>query len=237
MNQEFKAQGRNFQLLFNFGIFCRELGGSKLPVSVDPCTVPALSIVHNQKEHIVCCESISKCFNSKLYYRKLSLWHYVQLVFSCFKSHSPLFLLDTIATTVNVHPNTHFIEIPLTSSQYMVILVFLFILLFAFSLAALCITKAQQKKALQTGWMHSGSTTRDTLQRYLNCCGFENKNLTDGALGHPSCAQVMILRFTDAKFTRNQLWPLSHWNAIVPFQIASLQSETLKVALAWERLK
>ena len=101
------------------------------------------------------------------------------------------------------HPNTRFIEMPLTFSQYMVILVFLFILLFAFSLAALCITKAQQKKALQTGWIHSGTATKSTLQGYLNCCGFENKNLTDGALGHPPCVEVMILRFVVAKFTHD----------------------------------
>ena len=29
-NQKFKVQGRNYQVLFNFGIYCRKLGGLKV---------------------------------------------------------------------------------------------------------------------------------------------------------------------------------------------------------------
>ena len=75
----------------------------------------------------------------------------------------------------------------------MVILVILFILLFAFSLAALGLTKHQQKEVLRTGWYNSQSSTKDSLQTHLNCCGFEDKNITAGSLGHPPCAKVCIV--------------------------------------------
>ena len=75
----------------------------------------------------------------------------------------------------------------------MVILVILFILLFAFSLGALAITKAQQRLVLQTGWANSHMSTKVNIQKLGNCCGFENKTITAGKLGHPSCLKVSIL--------------------------------------------
>ena len=74
----------------------------------------------------------------------------------------------------------------------MIILVILFILLFAFSLAALGITKHQQRDVLITGWSNSQSSTKESIQLHLNCCGFEDKNITTGGLGHPSCAKVGV---------------------------------------------
>lgn len=73
---------------------------------------------------------------------------------------------------------------------YMVILVILFILLFAFSLGALAITKAQQRLVLQTGWANSHMSTKVNIQKLGNCCGFENKTITAGKLGHPSCLKL-----------------------------------------------
>eukprot|EP00794_Sanderia_malayensis_P003397 gene3397-3887_t len=73
---------------------------------------------------------------------------------------------------------------------YMVILVVLFILMFAFSLAALVITQKQQYKALRTGWVSSQKSTKRDLQRFGNCCGFENKSVTTGPLGHPPCLEL-----------------------------------------------
>ena len=72
----------------------------------------------------------------------------------------------------------------------MVILVILFVLLFAFSLAALGLTKHQQREVLLTGWSNSQTSTKDSIQQHLDCCGFENKNVTSGSLGHPSCKKV-----------------------------------------------
>ena len=43
IKQEFKAQGTKYQVLQNFGICCRELGDSKLPVFAHVCEVSALS--------------------------------------------------------------------------------------------------------------------------------------------------------------------------------------------------
>ena len=74
----------------------------------------------------------------------------------------------------------------------MVILVILFILLFAFSLAALGITKNQQRDVLITGWSNSQSSTKESIQFHLDCCGFEDKNITSGGLGHPPCKKVEI---------------------------------------------
>jgi len=79
---------------------------------------------------------------------------------------------------------------------YMVILVILFILLFAFSLAALGITKHQQRDVLITGWSNSQSSTKESIQFHLDCCGFEDKNITSGGLGHPSCKKVPCCRHT-----------------------------------------
>ena len=44
INQEFKGQGTKYQVLPNFGICCRELGGSKLRVFAHVCAVSALSV-------------------------------------------------------------------------------------------------------------------------------------------------------------------------------------------------
>ena len=44
INQEFKAQGKQYQVLPNFGICCRELRGSMLGVFAHACAVSALSI-------------------------------------------------------------------------------------------------------------------------------------------------------------------------------------------------
>lgn len=75
----------------------------------------------------------------------------------------------------------------------MVILVILFILLFGFSLAALGLTKHQQRDVLMTGWSNSQPSTKDSIQLHLDCCGFENKNITSGRLGHPPCKKVCNL--------------------------------------------
>ena len=42
-NQEFKTQGTKYQVLQNFGICCRELGGSKLRVFAHAFAISALS--------------------------------------------------------------------------------------------------------------------------------------------------------------------------------------------------
>ncbi len=72
----------------------------------------------------------------------------------------------------------------------MVILVMLFVLMFAFSLAALAMSKNQQHLALQKGWANSRASTKRDLQKIGDCCGFENKTITTGSMGHPSCSEV-----------------------------------------------
>ena len=43
INQEFKALGRKYGVLPDFGICCKELGGAKLRVFAHACAVSALS--------------------------------------------------------------------------------------------------------------------------------------------------------------------------------------------------
>ncbi len=76
----------------------------------------------------------------------------------------------------------------------MVILVVLFILMFAFSLAALVMSQQQQYQALKTGWANSRLSTKRDLQKLGDCCGFEDKNVIAGNMGHPSCVQVGIIK-------------------------------------------
>ena len=51
INQEFKAKGTKYQVLPNFKICCRELGGSKQRVFAHACAVCTLSIWH-KTDHV-----------------------------------------------------------------------------------------------------------------------------------------------------------------------------------------
>ena len=78
----------------------------------------------------------------------------------------------------------------LTAYQYMFVLVVVFIILFGVSVAALAMSSSQQHTLLQEGWGHLSNETKGELQRLGNCCGFEDKSVTAGPYGHPSCAKV-----------------------------------------------
>ena len=71
----------------------------------------------------------------------------------------------------------------------MFILVLIFIILFCVSVAALALSSSQQHTLLKKGWGHLSNETKDALQNWGNCCGFEDANVT-GPLGHPTCAKV-----------------------------------------------
>jgi len=66
---------------------------------------------------------------------------------------------------------------------YMVLLAIVCILTFAFSLAALSMSKQQQQVVLKQGWKSLSNQTRNDFQIDGNCCGFNN----DTSLIHPSC--------------------------------------------------
>ncbi|EDO49430.1 predicted protein [Nematostella vectensis] len=83
------------------------------------------------------------------------------------------------------------IIIPLYS-EYMAILVLIFIILFSISVAALSMSSSQEKLLLEKGWAHLSPKSRTEVQKISNCCGLENMNITDPSSpgGHPTCAEL-----------------------------------------------
>ena len=77
----------------------------------------------------------------------------------------------------------------------------IFIILFSVSVAALAITSSQQETLLKKAWGSIGNTTKQEVQKFGDCCGFEN--MTDTS-DHPSCREVHVqlnLYFTPKMFS------------------------------------
>ena len=72
----------------------------------------------------------------------------------------------------------------------MVILVLLFILMFAFSVAALSLTTKQQNSVLKSGWDNLSTKTKAEFQKLGNCCGFDERNSSSTA--DPTCSEVFL---------------------------------------------
>ena len=75
--------------------------------------------------------------------------------------------------------------------QYMAVMVIIFIILFSVSVAALSITSSQQKALLKRGWGSLSNQTKEEVQQFGDCCGFEDMSVVNGTEGHPSCAEVI----------------------------------------------
>ena len=58
----------------------------------------------------------------------------------------------------------------------MIILIVIFILLFAFSCAALAISDKYERTLLYNGWNNLDNETRGKWEKFGNCCGFDHKN-------------------------------------------------------------
>ncbi|KAF3819167.1 hypothetical protein GH733_013317 [Mirounga leonina] len=67
------------------------------------------------------------------------------------------------------------------NSQYMIILLLVFIVQFSVSCACLALNQAQQGQLLEVGWNNTASARND-IQRNLNCCGFRSFNPNDTCL-------------------------------------------------------
>ncbi|XP_061442879.1 tetraspanin-13 [Rhineura floridana] len=61
---------------------------------------------------------------------------------------------------------------------YMIILLLVFIIQFSVSCACLTLNKEQQSKLLEVGWNNANSTKQD-IERNLNCCGFNSVSEAD----------------------------------------------------------
>ena len=75
----------------------------------------------------------------------------------------------------------------------MAVMVIIFIILFSVSVAALSITSSQRKALLKRGWTSLSEQSKSELQKWGDCCGFENKTITKGQEGHPTCVKVLTL--------------------------------------------
>lgn len=75
----------------------------------------------------------------------------------------------------------------------MAVMVIIFFILISVSVAALAITANQQNVLLRKLWMSLSNHTKEEVQKFGNCCGFENKNITLGNEGHPSCEKVTVV--------------------------------------------
>jgi len=59
---------------------------------------------------------------------------------------------------------------------YMIIMSLLFILLLAFSVAALAVTHGQQRKLIKTTWNKIGSPQKMKIEKMFNCCGLDKED-------------------------------------------------------------
>ena len=57
----------------------------------------------------------------------------------------------------------------------MIVLILIFILLFAFSCAALAVTDKYEHTLLSNGWNNLDNETKGKWEKFGNCCGFDNK--------------------------------------------------------------
>ena len=57
----------------------------------------------------------------------------------------------------------------------MIILILIFILLFAFSCAALAVTDKYEHRLLFNGWNSLDNETKAKWEKFGDCCGFDNE--------------------------------------------------------------
>ncbi|XP_066921208.1 tetraspanin-31-like [Clytia hemisphaerica] len=69
---------------------------------------------------------------------------------------------------------------------YMIVLAIVCVITFAFSLAALSLSKSQQSQVLSKGWDSISPDTRSDIQKWGECCGFLNSTSID----NPSCSKL-----------------------------------------------
>jgi len=68
----------------------------------------------------------------------------------------------------------------------MIVLAIVCVITFAFSLAALSLSKSQQSQVLSKGWDSISPDTRSDIQKWGECCGFLNSTSID----NPSCSKL-----------------------------------------------
>ena len=72
----------------------------------------------------------------------------------------------------------------------MIIMLLLFIIQMSVSLGAIAVSHEQQSNLMEAGWGKMSPSLKTKIQKIKDCCGFKNKNMTSGEMGHPKCTAV-----------------------------------------------
>ena len=96
----------------------------------------------------------------------------------------------------------------------MIVLILIFILLFAFSCAALAVTDKYEHTLLSNGWNNLDNETKGKWEKFGNCCGFDNKTRSVARPCHGQAkSEVRSVAMTSQgsrKILRKQLIFISH---------------------------
>ena len=60
------------------------------------------------------------------------------------------------------------------------------------SVAALAITSSQQRSLLKNAWKSLSDNSKEKVQEWGDCCGFENATIESGMSGHPNCTNLKV---------------------------------------------
>lgn len=73
---------------------------------------------------------------------------------------------------------------------YMIIMALLFIIQMSVSIGAIAVSHEQQSNLMEAGWSRMSPDLKTKIQTIKDCCGFKNRNLTSGDMGHPKCNKL-----------------------------------------------
>lgn len=79
---------------------------------------------------------------------------------------------------------------------YMIIMLLLFIIQMSVSIGAIAVSHEQQSNLMKAGWGKMSPNVKTKIQTIKDCCGFKNKNITSGEMGHPKCDKLPCCRGT-----------------------------------------
>ena len=68
----------------------------------------------------------------------------------------------------------------------------LFIIQMSVSIGAIAVSHEQQSNLMEAGWSRMSPDLKTKIQTIKDCCGFKNRNLTSGDMGHPKCNKVSL---------------------------------------------
>lgn len=136
----------------------------------------------------------------------------VTRLFNCCENFLTKLELSTFAgklctTTVNKGNSKRYKKF-FNSKKYMIVLIIIFILLFAFSCAALAITDEYEHKLLLRGWNNLDNETKAKWEKFGDCCGFDRKNISSRRPCHSQTkSEVKIVKHILCNTSKMLLFP------------------------------